>query len=84
MANNGFDKQSANRAIAEGRADLIAFGKPFIANPDLVVRLLLDAPLMEANRATLYGGAEAGYTDYPLLRGLSGKTCHRDDERAWG
>ncbi len=84
MANNGFDKHSANKAIAEGRADLVAFGKPFIANPDLVIRLFLDAPLMEANRATLYGGGEAGYTDYPLLRSLSGKTCHRDEERAWG
>jgi N-ethylmaleimide reductase len=84
MANNGFDKQSANQAIVEGRADLIAFGKPFIANPDLVIRLFLDAPLMEPNRATLYGGGEAGYTDYPLLRSLSGKTCHRDEERAWG
>jgi N-ethylmaleimide reductase len=84
VANNGFDKHSANKAIAEGRADLVAFGKPFIANPDLVTRLFLDAPLMEANRATLYGGGEAGYTDYPLLRSLSGKTCHRDEERAWG
>jgi N-ethylmaleimide reductase len=84
MANNGFDKQSANKAIAQGHADLVAFGKPFIANPDLVTRLFLDAPLMEANRATLYGGGEAGYTDYPLLRSLSGKSCHRDEERAWG
>ena len=40
IANNGFDKERANEALAEGRADLIAFGKPFIANPDLVIRLL--------------------------------------------
>jgi N-ethylmaleimide reductase len=84
MLNNSFDKQSANKAIAEQRADLIAFGRPFIANPDLVIRLFLDAPLMEVNRETLYGGAEEGYTDYPLLRGLSGKKCHRDKDRAWG
>ena len=49
IANNGFDKQRASKAIADGRADLIAFGKPFIGNPDLVVRLFLDAPLMPLN-----------------------------------
>jgi N-ethylmaleimide reductase len=63
IANNGFDKFRANEAIADGSADLIAFGKPFIANPDLVIRLLLDAPLVPVNRETLYGGAEQGYTD---------------------
>jgi N-ethylmaleimide reductase len=45
IANNGFDKPRANKTIADGRADLIAFGKPFIANPDLVIRLFLDAPI---------------------------------------
>ena len=68
IANNGFDKERANEALAEGRADLIAFGKPFIANPDLVIRLFLDAPLLQPNRETLYGGGEQGYTDYPILR----------------
>ena len=67
IANNGFDKARANQAIAEGRADLVAFGKPFISNPDLVTRLYLDAPLAPANRETFYGGADQGYTDYPLL-----------------
>lgn len=71
MANNGFDKARANRAIAENSADLIAFGKPFIANPDLVTRFLLDAPLGELNRDTLYGGAKEGYTDYPLLNAVA-------------
>jgi N-ethylmaleimide reductase len=84
MANNGFDKRRANAAIADGDADLVAFGKPFIANPDLVVRLLLDAPLMAVNRDTLYGGGEAGYTDYPTLRAVAPNTCFRDKERAWG
>src|SRR5262249_28013708 len=65
MANNGFDKVRANEAIAQGRADLVAFGKPFISNPDLVTRLYLDVPLSPPNRETLYGGAEQGYTDYP-------------------
>ena len=72
MANNGFDKRRAKEAIAQGRADLVAFGKPFISNPDLVIRLYLDVPLSPLNRETLYGGAEQGYTDYPVLR-----TSHR-------
>jgi N-ethylmaleimide reductase len=84
IANNGFDKLRANAAIADGEADLVAFGKPFIANPDLAIRLLLDAPIMPVNRDTLYGGGEAGYTDYPMLRAFAPDTCFRDKERAWG
>jgi N-ethylmaleimide reductase len=84
IANNGFDKERANEALAEGRADLIAFGKPFIANPDLVIRLFLDAPLLPLNRETLYGGGEQGYTDYPILRAVAPHACYRDAERAWG
>lgn len=67
MANHAYDKARGNAAIAEGKADLIAFGKLFIANPDLVSRFLFDAPLAHLNQETLYGGAEKGYTDYPLL-----------------
>lgn len=84
IANNGFDKKRANEAIADGRADLIAFGKPFIANPDLVIRLFLDAPLAPINRETLYGGSEQGYTDYPILAGAAPHACYHDTERAWG
>jgi len=84
IANNGFDKERANEALAEGRADLIAFGKPFIANPDLVIRFFLDAPLLPLNRETLYGGGEQGYTDYPILRAVAPHACYRDAERAWG
>jgi N-ethylmaleimide reductase len=84
ISNNGFDKLRANEAIAEGRADLIAFGKSFIANPDLVIRLFLDAPLMPVNRETLYGGSEQGYTDYPILRAVAPHSCYHDAERAWG
>jgi N-ethylmaleimide reductase len=84
IANNGFDKERANEAIAEGRADLVAFGKPFIGNPDLVTRLYLDAPLNPPNRETFYGGADQGYTDYPLLRGVAPHACYGDAERAWG
>jgi N-ethylmaleimide reductase len=67
IANNGYDKSRADAALAQQKADAIAFGKPFIANPDLVTRFLLDAPLSQIDQATLYGGAEKGYTDYPLL-----------------
>ena len=53
--------------LAADEADLIAFGKPFISNPDLVQRLRDDAPLAALNPKTLYGGAAAGYLDYPAL-----------------
>ena len=56
----------AEQALEDG-ADLVAFGKPFIANPDLVRRLRLDAPLNEPDKATFYGGGAEGYTDYPAL-----------------
>ncbi len=84
IANNGFDKARANKALAEGRADLVAFGKPFISNPDLVIRLFLDAPLMPANRETFYGGTEQGYTDYPTLRVVEPHACYEHVETAWG
>ncbi|MEO8279423.1 MAG: alkene reductase [Ideonella sp.] len=66
MVNNGYDKPLAQAALADG-ADLVAFGKPFIANPDLVRRLREDAPLNEPDKATFYGGGAKGYTDYPTL-----------------
>jgi len=66
MVNNGYDLGLANQALADG-ADLVAFGRPFIANPDLVERLKRGGPFNEGNRATYYGGGEAGYTDYPAL-----------------
>jgi N-ethylmaleimide reductase len=84
IANNGFDKARANKALAEGRADVIAFGKPFISNPDLVIRLFLDAPLMPANRETFYGGTEQGYTDYHTLRVVEPHACYEHVETAWG
>lgn len=66
MVNNGYDKALAEQAMASG-ADLVAFGRPYLANPDLVRRLREGAPLNTAERATFYGGGEAGYTDYPTL-----------------
>ena len=62
----GFDKKRAEEYLQNNLADLIAFGRPFIANPDLVNRLLNDWPLNEVNRSVMYGGDEAGYTDYPV------------------
>jgi N-ethylmaleimide reductase len=67
MANNGYDRERAIEAVQTGKADLIAFGKLFIANPDLVARLEQDAPLNEPDPATFYGGDAHGYTDYPTL-----------------
>lgn len=67
MANNGYDLDMALRARRENTADLIAFGRPFIANPDLVERFRLRAPLATADRDTFYGGGAHGYTDYPPL-----------------
>lgn len=67
IANNGYTRDMAIDAVRDGKADLVAFGKAFIANPDLVERLRRDAPLNELDRATLYGGGEKGYVDYPAL-----------------
>ena len=67
MANNGYTRALAMEAVAAGRADLVSFGKAFIANPDLVERLRRDAPLNDLDRKTLYGGDARGYTDYPAL-----------------
>src|SRR5580692_2532495 len=61
----GFTGETANAAIASGLADAIAFGRIFISNPDLPRRLARGFPLTPYNRATFYGGEEAGYTDYP-------------------
>lgn len=66
MVNNAYTRELADTALAQG-ADIVAFGRPFIANPDLVARLHANAPLNEVNRATLYGGGAEGYTDYPAL-----------------
>jgi len=66
MVNNGYDRALAEQALQQG-ADLVAFGRPFISNPDLVERLRVGAALNTPDRATFYGGTEKGYTDYPAL-----------------
>ncbi|MBW7900416.1 MAG: alkene reductase [Rhodocyclaceae bacterium] len=67
MANNGYDQARATAAIAAGRVDLVAFGRPFISNPDLPARFAAGAPLAEADAKTFYSGEEKGYVDYPAL-----------------
>ena len=66
MVNNGYDKALAEKAVDDG-ADLVAFGRPFIANPDLVRRLREDAPMNTPDQSSFYGGGVKGYTDYPAL-----------------
>ena len=63
----GYDHVRAEDVIAQGDADMVAFGQLYIANPDLVERFKLNAPLNEPDAATFYGGNEKGYTDYPAL-----------------
>ncbi len=67
MVNNGYSREMALKAVAECQADMVAFGRDFISNPDLVRRLKLNAPLQPVDRATLYGGEAQGYIDYPAL-----------------
>ncbi|MCU0618922.1 MAG: alkene reductase [Gemmatimonadaceae bacterium] len=67
VLNTGFTAEEAEAAIRADLAVAVSFGAPYIANPDLVERFTQGAPLATPDRATFYGGGEAGYTDYPLL-----------------
>lgn len=67
LANNGYDLDLASARLSQGKADLFAFGRPFISNPDLVERLQTGAPLTALDPTTLYGGGAKGYSDYPSL-----------------
>ena len=67
MANNGYTREMAIEALAGGYADLVAFGRPFIANPDLVERFRRNAALNDVDYDRLFGGGAEGYTDYPTL-----------------
>ena len=71
MVNNGYTAESAAQAVASGQADIVAFGRAFISNPDLVARLQAGAALNAWNAATFYGGGAEGYTDYPTLENTS-------------
>ena len=67
ILSGGFDHATAEQALREKRGDLIAFGRPFLANPDLVARMRQDAPLNAPDMATFYVPGARGYTDYPAL-----------------
>ena len=67
ISNGGFTGETAEQALVNGEADLISFGLPFLANPDLPKRLMTGAPLNMPDRSTFYGGNEKGYTDYSFL-----------------
>lgn len=67
IINRGFAKDTANEVLTNGDADLVSFGVPFLANPDLVERFKIDAPLNAPDQDTFYTPTEKGYTDYPAL-----------------
>jgi N-ethylmaleimide reductase len=69
MVNYHYNQATGEAAITDGHADVVAFGVPFIANPDLVNRVRLDAPWNDADASTFYGGDGKGYTDYPVYLG---------------
>ncbi|MEU7045502.1 alkene reductase [Streptomyces varsoviensis] len=75
IANHGFDRAGGNAIIEAGIADAVSFGRPFIANPDLVSRFALGHETAASDRATHYGGGERGYVDYPVWAGA---------ETGWG
>ncbi len=77
MANLGFTRETANAILSEGTADLVSFGAPFIANPDLVERFRSDLPLSAGNPDLYYTGGENGYTDYP--RAILGEAHGRQE-----
>lgn len=67
ILSGGYDRARADAAVRSGAADLVAFGRPFIANPDLVERLRRNAPLNDADQKTFYSAGAEGYVDYPSL-----------------
>ena len=68
IANEKFTQATASQVLASGEADAVAFGVPFLANPDLPARFRQNAPLNQADPPTFYAPGPKGYTDYPFLR----------------
>lgn len=75
IANGGYDAARAEATIGAGDADLVAFGVLFLANPDLVERVRLGAPLNAPDPATFFQGEAHGYTDYPTLAAVAGRAA---------
>lgn len=71
MVNGGYNRQNSDAVLASGDADLVSFGRTFLANPDLPKRFALNAPLNDPDPSTFYDGNELGYTDYPSLELVS-------------
>jgi N-ethylmaleimide reductase len=68
IVNGGCDARTGNEAIARGEADLVAYGMPYLGNPDLLERFKTGSPLNKPDMATFYMGEEKGYIDYPALK----------------
>lgn len=68
ILSGGYTKERAEEDLQKGLADLVAFGRPFVANPDLVERFNTEAELTEPDQATFYAGGAKGYIDYPTLQ----------------
>jgi N-ethylmaleimide reductase len=83
MIAGGFDRHSAEAWLDQGKADLIAFGRKFLANPDLPERFRLRAPLNPDDPSTYYGGGAKGYTDYPTLAQERGEQPWRCVDERW-
>jgi N-ethylmaleimide reductase len=83
MVNNGYDRQMAIDAIASGRADLVSFGRLFMANPDPVERFSVNGPLnILMGQETFYGGGARAYTEYPTLEQSHAEVGLRERMRA--
>jgi N-ethylmaleimide reductase len=67
MANGGYTRESGEHELEKGIAKIISYGTLYLSNPDLPERFELNADLNQPDRATMYGGGEKGYTDYPSL-----------------
>lgn len=68
MVNGGYGLEDANDSLKQHRAELVAFGVPYLANPDLLARFKARAALNEPDQATFYTGGAEGYTDYPFMK----------------
>ena len=73
MLAGGYSREKANDVLKKGLGDLISFGRPFLANPDLLARFSKNAPLNNPDPATFYGGTEKGYIDYPTLEEIASR-----------
>lgn len=81
IINTGFDKAKGNAVIAAGHADLVSFGVPYIANPDLVDRFAADGPMNKPDPQTFYGEGPKGYTDYPTMANTQSRHAEQGSDR---